>query len=164
MLCCKGETIILTYPAGATASAWKSGSRYGPISGRQALGATVSAQGAALPPETGGGRQELLSRYFALTASPGEQRVHRRSRPHNLHRGLHVTHRQKCALFFYLYAGVERRSAGLQRVGGALRWRCCTTRRLDDASTASCRDGRGRSCGCRELDACPSQHQHWHRP
>src|SRR5262249_42195742 len=35
---------------GATASAWKSGRRYGPISGRQALGATASAQGhQALP-------------------------------------------------------------------------------------------------------------------
>src|SRR5574341_418593 len=33
---------------GATVSAWKSGSRYGPISGRQALGATASAQGVAL--------------------------------------------------------------------------------------------------------------------
>jgi len=32
-----------------TVSAWKSGSWYGPISGRQAPGATVWAQGAALP-------------------------------------------------------------------------------------------------------------------
>jgi len=31
---------------------------------------------------------------------------------------------------FYPYAGAERRISGLQGVGGALRWRCCTTRRL----------------------------------
>src|SRR5262249_42069806 len=34
---------------GATESAWKSGRRYGPISGRQALGATAWAQGFGLP-------------------------------------------------------------------------------------------------------------------
>ena len=53
------------FALGATASAWKSGSRYGPISGAFALGATASAQGVfALPPETRGGRKELLSGYI----------------------------------------------------------------------------------------------------
>src|SRR5262249_32002925 len=43
--CCLAMRVGGAPSAGATASAWKSGRRYGPISDLQALGATASAQG-----------------------------------------------------------------------------------------------------------------------
>src|SRR5262249_4242561 len=52
-----------------TVSAWKSGRRYGPIAGRQALGATASAQGHKALPQAAH-RRHWVSQRTALEEHP----------------------------------------------------------------------------------------------
>src|SRR5262249_6437249 len=71
-----GDGLAVFTPSSATVSAWKSGSRYGRISGVCALGATVSAQGVFALPRQGESRDGgpgVSLKPLTLTLSRGER-------------------------------------------------------------------------------------------